>query len=296
MPAKSIFDNCYSEETYKKKMRDFNRFINSVLENPLLRSNELVEQFLTKNPEEFHVIKLKYKNLTKLVSMHEFHSLTGDLDVTFYPDEFHSSSNILENVEKKRNILKEINLNMKNAINCMENLNKYLGNLSKLFFNLEKEYENKNNKFDALSNIGRLFQSLSTFYLEKKNILDFEVREFFKYINLELNEIKNMCKDSKYAKINFEKCENILNNFKNDKNNINKNSEMFKYELQKKQIEKSVAKRACNFLRNRTFEELERIMNLHSLRIKKHFSKVGKIISDTFQKEYSFSMQIINCF
>lgn len=277
-------------------MRDFNRFINSVLENPLLRSNELVEQFLTKNSEEFHIIKLKYKNLTKLVSMNEFYSITGDLDVTFYPDEFHSSSKILENVEKKRNILKEINLTMKNALSCIENLNKYFANLSKLFRDLEKEYQDKNNQFEALDNIGKFFQNISNFYLQKKNILDIEIREFFKYINMELNEIKNMCNDSKYAKINYEKCENNLNNFKNDKNNVNKSSEMFKYELQQKQIQKSVAKRACNLLRNRTFEEFQRIMNLHGLRIKNYFSKEGRIISDTLKEEYSFSMKILNNF
>ena len=85
-------------------MRDFNRFINAVLESPLLRSNELVEQFLTKNPDEFHIIKLKYKNISKLVSMNDFYSLTGDLDVTFYNDNLHSSAYILQNIEKKRNI------------------------------------------------------------------------------------------------------------------------------------------------------------------------------------------------
>jgi len=41
-------------------MRDYNRFINSVLENPLLRSSEIIEEFITKNQNDFHVIKLKY--------------------------------------------------------------------------------------------------------------------------------------------------------------------------------------------------------------------------------------------
>ena len=275
-------------------MRDFNRFINSVLESPLLRSNELVELFMTKNPDEFHVIKLKYKYLTKLTSMTDFHSLTGDLDVTYYDDEPHSSSFILNNVEKKRNILKDINLTMKNAINCMDNLNKYLGSLSQLFFDLKNEYETKDNKFNTLDDLGRLFKNISGYYSEKKNVLDFKIREFFKYINLELKEIKNMCNDSKYAKINLEKCEKALNNFQNEKNN--KNKENFNYELQKKQIEKSLAKRTCYFLRNRTYEEFHRIMNLHHIRIKNYFSQIGENILELFKNEYSFSIQIIKCF
>ena len=275
-------------------MRDYNRFINCVLENPLLRSNELVEQFLTKNQEEFHNIKQKYKKISKLVSMNEFHSLTGDFDVTFYNDQMHSPSYILQNIEKKRNILKDINLNLKNSINCMENLNKYLDILSKLFFNLENEYQSNDYKFNSLDNLGRLLKNISDFYFEKKNFLDIQIREFFKYINQELKEIKNLCNDSKYAKINLEKCENALINFENNKSN--KNIEEYKYEIQKKKIEKNMAQRACNFLRNRTYEEFQRIIGLHYIRIKNYFSKIMPIISELFQKENSFSIQIINCF
>ena len=46
-------------------MRDYNRFVNSVLENPLLRSSQIVEEFITKSQEDFQVLKLKYKKLEK---------------------------------------------------------------------------------------------------------------------------------------------------------------------------------------------------------------------------------------
>lgn len=276
-------------------MRDFNRFINSVLENPLLRSNELVEQFMTKNPDEFHIIKLKYKNLSKIVSMTDFHSLTGDLDITYYNDESRSSPEILKNIDKKRNILKDINYTMKNVINSMDNLNKYLDTLSSLFFDLEKEYQTKDKKFNEIYNLGKLFKNLSTFYFEKKNLYDFKIREFFKYLNLELKEIKNLCNDSKYAKINLEKCKNAINNFHYDKT-THKSKDAFNYELYKKQEDKNRATRTYNFLRNRVYEEFHRIMGLHYIRFKKYFSQVGAIIAELFKKEYSSSMQIINSF
>ena len=226
--------------------------------------------------------------------MNEFHSLTGEFDVTFYNDQSHSPLYILQNIEKKRNILKDINLNLKNIVNCMENLNKYLDEISKLFNNLGNEYQIKDYKFESLDNLSRLFKNISDFYFEKKFFLDIQIREFFKYINLELREIKNLCNDSKYAKINLEKCENALINFQN--NNPNKNIEAYKYEIQKKQIEKNMALRACNFLRNRTYEEYQRIIGLHYFRIKNYFSKIMPIISELFKKENSFSIQIIYSF
>ena len=276
-------------------MRDCNRFINAVLENQLLRSCELVEFFLTKNPDDFHVIKLRYKNLPTL-AMKDYHSLTGTLDLTYYNDKSHSSEFNLQNIERKRNILKEINTNLKNAVSCIDNLNKYMENLSKLFSDLEIEYKSKDYTFDSLNTLSRLCKNISCFCLDKKNFWDIKIREFFKYINFELKEIKNLCNDSKYAKINFEKCENYIINFQNDKSNKFKSQEILNYELEKKQIEKSTAQRTSNLLRNKTFEELQRIMNVHYNRFKIYFSQTGRIIMNIYTNEHKSSMQIINSF
>ena len=276
-------------------MRDFNRFFNSILENPLLRSNEVIEDFLTKNQELFHFIKLKYKNFSKLVNLNDFRTLNGELDITFYGGQL-SPNHILENIDKKRKILKEINTNLNNVISCMDNLNKYLDTLSKLFFNLKNEYQYKQNKFDSFDTLGRFCKNTSNFYTDKKIILEEKIREFFKYINSELKELKNLCNDSQYAKINLEKQENILINLEKSKTTNFKNEALYNYEFQKKKIEKNLAQRTCNFLRNRAFEEFERIINTHYHRIEKYFYNLGKDILDIIQKEYSTSSQIIKCF
>lgn len=275
-------------------MRDFNRFMNAVLENQLLRSSELVEQFLTKTPDEFHVIKLKYKNVPKVVKMNDFPSLTGELDLTNYKDKFHSSEYILQNIEKKRNILKDINTNLKNATTCMENLNKYMTNLSHLFLDLKKEYENQHNKFESLDSIGKFCKDISNFCNEKKNFWETKIREFFKYINLELKEVKDLCNQSKYAKINLKKCESGLINYKSDKNNNLKTTAIFNYELKKKQIEKQDAQKTCNFLINKTFEELQKITNFHNIRFRNYLMKEGKKMSDILSNEFKCSNAIFN--
>ena len=276
-------------------MRDFNRFINSILENPLLRSNEIIEDFLTKNQELFHFIKLKYKNFSKLVNLNDFRSLNGELDITFYSNQL-SPNNILENIDNKRKILNDINTNLKNAISCMDNLNKYLDTLSKLFFDLKNQYQYKQNKFDSFETLGRFCKNASNFYSDKKKVFDEKIKEFFKYINSELKELKILCNDSHYAKINLEKQENSLNNLEKSKATNYKNEVLYNYEFQKKKMEKNLAQRTCNFLRNRAFEEFERIINTHYQRTEKYFYNLGKDILDIIQKEYSTSSQIIKCF
>ena len=295
MPPKSIFDNFYSEETNKKKMRDFNRFFNSILENPLLRSNEVIEDFLTKKQELFHFIKLKYKNYTKLVNLADFRTLDGELDVTFYNDQLQPNY-ISQNIDNKRNILKEINNNLKKIISCMDSMVKYGENLSKLFFDLKNEYQYKQYNFEIFDTLGRYCKNFSSFCTDKKIILDEKVREFLKYINSELKELKNLCNDSQYAKINLEKYENILINLEKGKSNNFKNEELYYYELQKKKFEKNQAQKTNNLLRNRTFEEFERIIKAHYIRTTKYFYKLSQEIKELIGKEYSNSIRILDCF
>ena len=137
---------------------------------------------------------------------------------------------------------------------------------------------------------------LVIFILIKKKVFDEKIREYFKYLNSELKELKNLCNDSQYAKINLEKQENSLNNLEKTKGTNYKNEALYNYEFQKKKIEKNLAQRTCNFLRNRALEEFERIINTHYQRTEKYFYNLGKDILDIIQKEYSTSSQIIKCF
>mgnify|MGYP003571589036 FL=1 len=96
-------------------MRDYMRFINAILENPLLRSSDIVEEFITKEQNEFNILKLKYKNTKKVVEMKNFNSLSGELDATFYQNNFNNSLKYQKIIEKKRalflnlnNLIKEI--------------------------------------------------------------------------------------------------------------------------------------------------------------------------------------------
>ena len=90
-------------------MRDYKRFVNAILENPLLRSSEIVEEFIIKEQNEFSILKLKYKNIKKLVEMKNFISLNGELDATFYQNNFKSSLKYQKLIEKKRKLLMDLN-------------------------------------------------------------------------------------------------------------------------------------------------------------------------------------------
>ena len=114
-------------------MRDYTRFINAVLENKLLRSSDIVEEFITKNENEFNILKLKYKNLKKIVEMKNFPSLTGELDATFYQNKYNLSIKLLKILQNKKNLYINLNNAIKDVINQMEIINIKMNNLSEIF-------------------------------------------------------------------------------------------------------------------------------------------------------------------
>lgn len=275
-------------------MRDYNRFLNSILENPLLRSSDIVEEFITKNQNDFHIIKLKYKNIQKKVIMEDFLSLNGELDATYYQDKYALTLNIPKIIEKKKNLYLNLNNALKEVINEFEIMDSKMNNLSEAFHNLSNEYKNNFEKIELFENFGNFCKNLSNIYTSEKKFFQIDVKEFFKYLRLELEEIDKLFNESKYAKIIFEGCESNLDSY--EKNKLNNNEEMFQFELKKKQREKQNSKRICCFLQNSACDEYQRLIQAHKARIKKTFGRGASNIIEIYQKEYDNLMKLINSF
>ena len=275
-------------------MRDYKRFVNAILENPLLRSSEIVEEFITKEQNEFSILKLKYKNIKKLVEMKNFISLNGELDATFYQNNFKLSLKYQKLIEKKRSLLMSLNNSIKDVVNQLENINIKMNNLSELFQDLSLLYKNNDENIDFFSTFGDYFKSLSNIYNFEKSFLQIDIKEFFKYMRLELDEVDKLFSDYKYAKINFEGCENNIITLK--KNKLENNEEYYQFELKQKQSQKDKAKRVCCFLQNRACDEYQRILELHKTRIKKVFGSLCPNINETYKKEYEYIIKLINNF
>jgi hypothetical protein len=271
-------------------MRDYNRFVNAALENPLLRSSNILEEFINKNQNDFHIIKLKYKNLPKNIVMKDFISLTGELDATFYQDKYNLSINIQKIIEKKRNLFLNLHNAVKEVITQFEILDTKMNNLSHAFYDLSNEYKNNFENEKYFENLGNFCKNLSDIYSKEKNFFTIDIKEYFKYMRLEYDELDKLFNEYKYAKIIFEGHENNLNTY--EKNKINNNEEIYKIELQKKKVEKDNAKRICCFLQNRACDEYKRMVEAHEKRIKKAFQNSN--IIETYQKEYDNILNLIN--
>ena len=278
-------------------MRDYKRFINAILENPLLRSSDIVEEFITKEQNEFNILKLKYKNLKQIVETKNFVTLSGELDATFYQKNFTLSTKYQKIIEKKRALFVKLNNSIKDVIYQLDLINAKWNNLMEIFQDLSLLYRSNDENISIFSNFGEYCKTISNINTLEKYFLQKDVKEFFKYIRLEYDEVDKLFNDYKYAKINFEGCENnIISHKKNKSNNAKNNEEVYKFELQQKEREKDNAKRLCCFLQNRTCEEYQRVLDLHKKRIKNIFSKISPNLIETYKKEYENLIKLINSF
>ena len=273
-------------------MRDYKRFINAIIENPLLRSSEIVEEFITKEQNEFNILKLKYKNIKKVVEMKNFISMDGELDATFYQNNFKLSLKYQKILEKKRSLLVNLNNSIKDVVYQLENINSKINNLSQIFEELSLLYKNNDENINIFNNFYEYCNSLSKIYNTEKQFLKIDVKEFFKYIRLELDEVNKLFSDYKYAKINFEGCENKIITHKKAKSEIGE--EYYQFQLKQKEKEKDDAKRICCFLQNKACDEYQRILQAHRNRIKKLFSVLCPNINETYQKEYENLIKLIH--
>ena len=272
-------------------MRDYKRFIDGILENPLLRSAEIVEEFITKEQNEFNILKLKYKNVKKVVEMKNFVTLNGELDATFYQKNFKSAINYQKVIQQKRNLFINLNNSIKDVVNQLETLNIKMNNLSELFQDISILYHNNNEDLDIFSHFADYCKSLNNIYTIEKTFLKTDIKEFFKYMRLECDEVGKLFRDYKYAKINFEGCENNIITHK--KNKLNNNGEYYEFELKQKELEKDNAKRICCFLQNRACEEYLRILEIHKNRIKNLFITTFPNVIQTLQKEFENIMKLV---
>ena len=275
-------------------MRDYVRFINAILENPLLRSSDIVEEFITKEQNEFNILKLKYKNLQKIVKMENFTSLNGELDATFYQKNFNLSLKYQKIIEKKRALFMNLNNSIKEVVNQLEIVNTKINNLAEIFQDISILYKSNEENIEYFSSFSEYCKSLSNLYTSEKSFLKYDVKEFFKYIRLELDEVDKLFSDYKYAKINFEGCENNIISHKQNK--LINNQELYQFELDQKQKEKNNAKRICCFLQNKACDEYQRILELYKNRAKIIFSKISPNIIETYKKEFENLVKLINSF
>jgi len=309
IPKKKIGDR-FNETFILKRMRTLEKFLNFLLTDPIIRNNEILEEFL--KVENFNDIKKKYEKIKIPLKLSEYYSLYGKIDLSINKEREDKLKEIKEDINYNESLYKKLTMSIKQLNNEMNIVNNRINEISNIFENLYSISE----KYNYCSTIINAFKNSSQFYkrfyeTNKKNleIINVNFREYFKYLKNIYRGLKENISTLELAKNNFYTTESKLNSKKEslfskgdtskwgldkeDKTDINSllNNKTLAFEKMLVKENKNLfgLKKTYGFYLNKGLNEFERIRNFLSLKnieVVFEFENKFKLNLDELSEQY----------
>ena len=319
IPKKNKIGADRFDETFLlKRMRTLEKFLNFLLEDPVIKVSQILYDFLSIEEEaKFNDKKKNYNNFKLPMYLRDYKSLNGKLDIAINEERETFYQNIKDNTELNQELLSKLNKNLKLlnnemsvVINRMDEISK---NCEELFLNSVK-YCDVNDIKISYYQLNDMFKNWSTALKKDSTIININIREYFKYAKNTFRSMKELINIVDNYKQNYYKSKRNLITKKED---LFKKSDVSKWDLGPNQNisivnllkDKNVAlpKMLCNetnavinmkqlygYYLNRANKEFERIGQLtalgHRQNINDNAKKQITIISELFKNISDIAM------
>ena len=319
IPKKNKIGGDRFDETFLlKRMRTLEKFLNFLLEDPVIKVSQILYDFLSIEEEaKFNDKKKNYNNFKLPMYLRDYKSLNGKLDIAINEERETFYQNIKDNTELNQELLSKLNKNLKLlnnemsvVINRMDEISK---NCEELFLNSVK-YCDVNDIKISYYQLNDMFKNWSTALKKDSTIININIREYFKYAKNTFRSMKELINIVDNYKQNYYKSKRNLITKKED---LFKKSDVSKWDLGPNQNisivnllkDKNVAlpKMLCNetnavinmkqlygYYLNRANKEFERIGQLtalgHRQNINDNAKKQITIISELFKNISDIAM------
>ena len=252
------------EEYIQKKIYYLQSFINHILNNDILLSSQIFQDFISLSYNEFKNSREAFDMLTPPKVPEDMITIDGNLDVSVLAEIDKKTYDISNEIAKKYDLYNKLNIYLKEVIDIIYQLKtKYL-EISNIFNQLShfdsKSEIIKNDKTNYyFTKLKGIFINSATEYEKKINYFEVYIRRFFKYIKDEINEFNYMYKNYDKIRTTFidatdKKYFAEDDNFKSLKKNF-------------------------GFILNSVYSEYKNLAKVINLRIKEHFSDNSKFLN-----------------
>ena len=175
-------------------MRKLERFLNSVIKNPILLYNPIFLAFISIEEEKEWILKQTLYTIETPCKVEDIFSLYGNIHYNITPESEELFTNLKDHIDNNDKVLNHlISLykdlfshidEMVSKINAITEVWKQLQEISKIFktSQLEKIYKTMSNSSYKLSKTWKV----------QKSIFNIEIKEFLKYYNNELKVLKDL--------------------------------------------------------------------------------------------------------
>jgi len=225
--------NEIEEKAIIKTCKNYERFLNYLLNDDLIRNSKILFDFLTLDEKQFPLTFNYYKIMPNKDKIAEFKTLTGKIYIDYNEEDIKYYNKLKENINIKYDLLYQLN----NAFYYYDKLNEQIktqiNEIISLFNKLKKNSQENSEGNTIIS----LYDFFSQIYkdlkitTEKLNFINnFDLKIYFDFfLNCQINSIKNFFQEK--IDNSFNLYQHHINNIKELKNNGYNEKNSFLWDL-----------------------------------------------------------------
>ena len=220
LPGKKIGSRRFENDFVIKRMKYLNKFMNDIMENEIYKASEILISFLSiSDREQFEYKKKSFDSMKSPEKLEEYYSLNGKINLL--EDDYNEMNytNVQNYVKLQIQLFDRLNYNLKNYLS---NINAACNNLE----DIQKDFEmlTQLNKIVLMKEeITKIYEELTIFFKNWKRVMNNQndlinenIRYFFKYISMEDNAFNELIQDRLIIKEQYSKEMNKLIKKKED--------------------------------------------------------------------------------
>ena len=218
----------------QKRMKFLETFINYLIKDELIKSSQILYDFLTiQKDDDFQRFKKSYDKIkiSPLNDIKERKSLNGELKIKITKEKEIYLENIKDNAIYNVNLLKKLNNNFKLLQEEFLTVIKRFESISQVYrqlYDVSMKYLDQKTITEGYAQMEKMFLKLSESFDSIKKFINSDIREYFKFVGNNFNCLSEMTQNVDMAKNNYIKIEKNLINKKND---LFKRGDTSKWEL-----------------------------------------------------------------
>ena len=213
----------FGDPFLQKRMRTLEKFLNYALKNPVLKSSQILYDFISiEKDADFQKKKKEYEKIKPSTNINDFQMPNGSANVQLSSKKMILFENIKDNINLNETLLTKLNDNLKALKLQLDNL---CTKVDEIVQNWDDLRQNSVKYFDGdeiaktYEYMHNLFKNWSDCLKSHGNLIHIDIREHFKYT-------KNNFRSMKDLVTLVETNRNIYN--KNERNLMNRKEELFK--------------------------------------------------------------------
>ena len=271
----------YDNDFLSKRARNFEKFLNYLIIDPILKNTKLVYDFLSmEKDDEFQKMKKSVdKTKTPAFNISKAITIDGNATIEICEEKEKYLNEIKEGTTQNENILKKINATIKTLKDDLNNASDKLIDISKNFGLMKEiaiQYKENGEVVQSYAEISSMFSNFSLYLVKQKNLFFIDLKEYFKYVKNNYRSMKEFLHKTENLKNTFYKS---FKSLKTKKEDLFRKQEVNKWDLDPKDT--SIDRNSIATNKNLALEKM-----LHKETLQVNYQKVvygfylNKIISE----------------